>query len=75
MPNSVLRRDNRPDAASDLELAEQARDGDASAFRAIMHRQNGRLYRVARSVLKDDSEAEDAVQDAYLEAYTAERMR
>ena len=53
----------------DLELAEQASGGDASAFRTIMQRNNGRLYRVARSVLKNDSDAEDAVQDAYLKAY------
>lgn len=69
MSNTVLRRDNRHEAASDLELAEEARGGDASAFRAIMQRNNARLYRVARSVLGNDSDAEDAVQDAYLKAY------
>ncbi len=35
-----------------------------------MERNNGRLYRVARGVLKNDSDAEDAVQDTYLKAYT-----
>ena len=34
-----------------------------------MRRHNGKLFRVARAILKDDAEAEDAVQDAYLEAY------
>ena len=34
-----------------------------------MRRHNGRLFRVARAILKDDAEAEDALQDAYLEAY------
>ena len=34
-----------------------------------MQRNNGRLYRVARSVLKNDSDAEDAIQEAYLKAY------
>ncbi len=34
-----------------------------------MRRHNGRLFRVARAILKDDSEAEDAMQDAYLDAY------
>ena len=34
-----------------------------------MRRFNGRLFRVARAILKDDAEAEDALQDAYLEAY------
>ena len=69
MSNPVLRRDDPPESASDLELAQKASGGDASAFRAIMQRNNGRLYRVARSVLKNDSDAEDAVQEAYLKAY------
>ena len=34
-----------------------------------MRRHNGKLFRVARAILKDDAEAEDALQDAYLEAY------
>lgn len=34
-----------------------------------MRRHNGRLFRAARAILKDDAEAEDAVQDAYLDAY------
>lgn len=34
-----------------------------------MRRHNGRLFRAARAILKDDTEAEDAVQDAYLDAY------
>lgn len=45
-----------------------ARDGDA--FRTIMTRHNQRLYRVARSILRDDSDAEDAVQEAYVKAFT-----
>jgi len=38
-------------------------------FEQLMRRYNGRLFRVARAILKDDAEAEDALQDAYLEAY------
>src|SRR5207237_10105584 len=34
-----------------------------------MRRHNGKLFRVARAILKDDAEAEDALQDAYLDAY------
>jgi RNA polymerase sigma-70 factor (ECF subfamily) len=34
-----------------------------------MRRHNARLFRVARAILKDDAEAEDALQDAYLDAY------
>lgn len=42
---------------------------DHRAFETLMRRHNGRLFRVARAILKDDAEAEDALQDAYLEAY------
>jgi len=40
------------------------------AFRAIMERHNRRLYRVARAVMKDDTEAEDVVQETYLRAFS-----
>jgi RNA polymerase sigma-70 factor (ECF subfamily) len=43
--------------------------GREAAFEAVMRKHNGRLFRVARAILKDDAEAEDALQDAYLEAY------
>jgi len=42
---------------------------DYQAFEAVMRRHNGRLFRVARAILKNDADAEDALQDAYLEAY------
>ena len=54
---------------ADADLASRVAARDHSAFEALMRRYNGRLFRVARSVLKDDADAEDAVQDAYLEAY------
>ena len=46
-------------------------DGEQTAFADLMRRYNRRLYRVARSILRDDAEAEDALQDAYLQAYRA----
>ncbi len=39
------------------------------AFEALMRKHNGRLFRIARAILKDDADAEDALQDAYLDAY------
>jgi RNA polymerase sigma-70 factor (ECF subfamily) len=54
---------------SDTELAAAIASGDGNAFIVLMRRFNRPLYRAARSVLKDDSEAEDALQDAYLQAY------
>ena len=54
---------------SDLELARRIVSGDKGAFELLMRRNNQMLYRTARSILKDEAEAEDAVQDAYLLAY------
>lgn len=53
----------------DAELARRIAAADPVAFETLMRRYNGRLFRVARAILKDDSEAEDALQDAYLDAY------
>ena len=44
--------------------------GAASAFAAIMRRNNRRLYRIAWSILRDEAEAEEAVQETYLRAFT-----
>jgi len=56
-------------ALRDEELAAGTARGDHAAFEALMRRYNGKLFRVARAILKDDAEAEDALQDAYLAAY------
>ncbi|MEO7071900.1 MAG: RNA polymerase sigma factor [Rhodanobacter sp.] len=53
----------------DNELVAQVLDGHREAFAHIMQRCNQRLYRVARSVVGNDTEAEDVLQDAYLHAY------
>jgi len=55
--------------ADERNLVERAKSGDQSAFRAIMEQNNRRLYRVARAVMKDDTEAEDVVQETYLRAF------
>lgn len=54
---------------SDAELCASARQGSEQAYAAIIRRHNGRLFRIARSILKNDAEAEDAVQDAYVRAF------
>lgn len=53
----------------DLELVRRALARDVGAFRAIMTRHNQRLYRMARSIVRNDSEAEDALQEAYMRAF------
>src|SRR5579875_2493790 len=56
--------------SSDAELVSLIRQGTAPAFAVLMRRNNQRLFRLARSILKDDFEAEDAVQEAYIRAFT-----
>jgi RNA polymerase sigma-70 factor (ECF subfamily) len=53
------------------DLVARAAGGDARAFETIMRLHNRLLYRTARSVLRDDAESEDAVQEAYLNAWRA----
>jgi len=43
--------------------------GDSAAFEILMRRHNGALFRTARAILRDDADAEDALQEAYLAAY------
>jgi RNA polymerase sigma-70 factor (ECF subfamily) len=59
------------DATTDAELAARAATGDEIAFEAIMRRHNRLLFRTARSILKSDADAEDALQEAYLRAWRA----
>ena len=56
-------------AAHDSDLVGRVAQGEPAAFEALMRRYNARLFRVARAILKGDAEAEDALQDAYLDAY------
>jgi len=56
-------------ADSDSALARRIEERDERAFETVMRRHNRLLYRLARSILRDDAEAEDAVQEAYLAAF------
>lgn len=47
--------------------------GDGDAFQHIMRNHNRRLFRVARSIVRNDADAEDVVQDSYISAYGALR--
>lgn len=55
----------------DAELVALACQKVDGAFRTIMQRHNRRLYRIARAVVRNDSEAEDVVQEAYVRAFTS----
>src|SRR5512136_1846847 len=54
---------------SDQEVVRRVLEGDTPSFELIMRRHNRRLYRIARGVLRNEADAEDAVQEAYLRAY------
>jgi RNA polymerase sigma-70 factor (ECF subfamily) len=56
---------------ADAELAARVARGEEAAIRLLMRRYNQTLYRTARSILRDEAEAEDAVQEAYLKAIAA----
>ncbi|MBS0422718.1 MAG: RNA polymerase sigma factor [Proteobacteria bacterium] len=53
----------------DFSIARHIAAGDRVAFEALMRRHNRRLYRLARATLRDGAEAEDALQEAYLQAF------
>lgn len=60
----------KADSLGDEELVQRARARDEAAVRALTRRYNRRLFRVARSILRDDAEAEDVVQEVYVRAFT-----
>ena len=54
---------------TDEEAVRRILAGETDLFEVIMRRYNQRLYRVARAILRNDGEAEDVIQDAYVRAY------
>jgi len=54
---------------TDEQVVERVLAGETAAYEIIMRRYNQRLYRVVRAILRDDSETEDVMQDAYVRAY------
>jgi RNA polymerase sigma-70 factor (ECF subfamily) len=65
----LLQRAENLGSASDAELVARALRRDEAAVRAIVQRHNRRLYRLARSIVRNDAEAEDVLQEAYLRAF------
>jgi RNA polymerase sigma-70 factor, ECF subfamily len=59
------------DTASDADLVRLLVGKSEQAARVLMQRYNRRLYRVARGVMRDDAEAEDVLQEAYLRAFAS----
>jgi RNA polymerase sigma-70 factor (ECF subfamily) len=67
----LKRKDSDCTTLSDSELASRIAARDAAAVRLVTGRNNQRLFRAAWSILRDRSEAEEAVQDGYLKAFDA----
>src|SRR6187549_4073453 len=59
----------RSAAITDEEVVSRVLAGDTPLFEVLMRRHNERVYRAARAILRDDKEAEDVMQEAYVNAY------
>src|SRR5262245_27511679 len=54
---------------SDEEIVSRILEGDSALFEVLMRRHNERVFRAARAIVRDDREAEDVMQEAYVNAY------
>src|SRR5688572_3616280 len=57
------------DEQSDEGIVQAVLDGNTASFELLMRRYNERLYRTARAITRDDREAEDVMQQAYVNAF------
>ena len=53
----------------DEEIVKRVLEGETSLFELLIRRYNQRLYRATRAILKNEEEAEDAMQEAYVRAF------
>lgn len=58
-----------PETLTDVDVVSRVLQGDLDSFEVIMRRYNQRIFRVVRSIVGDDDEAEDLVQDTYVRAF------
>jgi RNA polymerase sigma-70 factor, ECF subfamily len=70
MPVPSVERAEAVRDTGEMDLVRRARSGEGEAFRTILRAHNQKLYRMARAVVGNDTEAEDIVQEAYLSAFT-----
>jgi len=69
MAGAALLEQARQEAWSDEQVVRRVLAGETALYELLMRRYNQRLYRVARAILRNDAEAEDVMQDAYVRAY------
>jgi len=65
IPDSLTR-----DALTDAEIVRRVLEGETALFELIMRRYNQRVYRAVRAIVRDETETEDVMQQAYVNAYT-----
>ena len=58
-----------PEPQTDARLAAQAMQGDRQGFAELVRRHQGTVYRIVHRILRDDAEAGDAAQEAFLKAF------
>jgi len=61
--------ERKQDALADEEVVRRVRAGQIDLFEVLMRRYNQRVYRIARAVLRSDTEAEDVTQETWVRAY------
>lgn len=69
MATAALLDEARREGWSDEQIVSRVLAGETALYEVLMRRYNRLLYRVARAILRDDAEAEDVMQDAYVRAY------
>jgi RNA polymerase sigma-70 factor (ECF subfamily) len=69
MSQPALQPTAAPMTLSDEQVVERVLAGDTSLYEILMRRYNQRLFRVARGIVRDDAEAEDVTQEAWVRAF------
>jgi RNA polymerase sigma-70 factor (ECF subfamily) len=69
MATAALLEQARNEEWTDEQVVTRVLAGETALYELLMRRHNQRLYRIARAILRDDAEAEDVMQDAYVRAY------
>lgn len=69
MASAALLEQARNEDWTDEQVVTRVLAGETALYELLMRRHNQRLYRIARAILRDDAEAEDVMQDAYVRAY------
>src|SRR5512137_2011093 len=70
MPPSAAVSAQAASPTPDAEIVHRVRTGDVALFEVLMRRHNPLIYRTIRAILRNETEVEDAMQQAYLSAYS-----